>query len=365
MLTRPFPLAVLLSALVMCVALPREAAAHATQLSSARLHVAGNGVSAVLELNARDLEVAVRTSLLDAGGRVSPSALRQSSTAIGGYITERARVFNAAGGMCRATIGRLEHKGDHVLAHVAWRCPPLPGALVYESTLFHEVDPGARHMLTASGEVRRMGLLSVAAPRVTLGETRAGLVEVLHHYFVAGVEHIALGHDHVAFLLAVIVWARRLWPLVGVITAFTLAHSVTLTLAALDLVALPAVLVELLVALSVVYVAAENFFVRDLRRRWIVTFVFGLVHGFGFASALRDYGLPREALGPALAAFNLGVEAGQLAVVAVAFGALQALRRVLPPNAAHGMQRALPLGLSGCVLALGLYWTAERLMQIH
>jgi hypothetical protein len=173
------------------------------------------------------------------------------------------------------------------------------------------------------------------------------------------------GYDHIAFLVAVIVWGRRLWPLVGVVTAFTLAHSVTLTLAVLDIVSPPAKLVETLIALSIVYVAAENFFVRDIRHRWIITFLFGLVHGFGFAGALKAYGLPRDALIPALAAFNVGVEVGQIVVVLVALGAMRALEMGL--RALSGRPRQLPdprfvRVVSTGVLLLGVYWTLERLL---
>jgi hydrogenase/urease accessory protein HupE len=344
---------------------PQPVRAHDTQLSSARAQVSGNDVGIVLELNARDLDVALKLALLDAGGTVSRPQLAQSSAAIGAYLLARTRVFNESGGTCRARMGTLDAKADHVLAQVHWRCPPLAGALVYEATLFHEIDPAARHMFTASGDVRRMGLLSVATPRLKLVETRVELLEVLRHYFAAGAEHIAAGYDHIAFLLAVIVWGRRVWPLVGVITAFTVAHSLTLTLAVLGLVTLPARLVEPLIALSIVYVAAENFFVRDLRRRWAVTFAFGLLHGFGFAAVLRDYGLPADALAPALAAFNLGVEAGQLVVVLVAFSALHILHRLLPGKLEQRMQRTLPLGLSGCILLLGVYWSVMRLLSVH
>jgi hypothetical protein len=342
-----------------------DALAHATQLSSARLQVAGNTVTAVLELNGRDLEVALRTTLLDPAGQVSGAQLRAARGALDAYVLGRARVLHGGASACRGSVGGARGENDHVLVEVAWRCAPVAGALIYESTLFHEVDPAARHVVTASGDVRRMGLLSVATARLTLAQTRTDVLEVLRHYFAAGVEHIALGYDHIAFLLAVIAWARRPWPLIGVITAFTLAHSVTLTLAVLDLVTLPPDLVELLVVLSVVYVAAENFFVRDLRRRWLLTFAFGLVHGFGFASVLRDYGLPDDVLVPALAAFNVGVEAGQLAVVAVAFGALHGLLRTLSIRGRERVQAVAPLGVSGVVLLLGLYWTAGRIMLLY
>jgi hypothetical protein len=341
--------------------LPRAAAAHATQLSSARAVVAAHEVNAVLELNARDLEVALGIPITDAGGNVATAAVGRTGPTIAAYVLARVRVSNASGGACRGRVEMLEAKADHLLVRGRWRCAPLAGALVYESTLFHEIDAAARHVFTASGDVRRMALLSVSSPRVTLVAAAAGLGDVLLHYARAGVEHIAAGYDHIAFLLAVIVWGRRLWPLVGVVTAFTVAHSVTLTLAVLDLVVVPARLVETLIALSIVYVAAENFFVRDLRRRWILTLVFGLIHGLGFAAVLRDYGLPREALAAALAAFNLGVEAGQLLVVATALVALRALERVLPARVGAQLAPRLPLALSAMILGLGIYWTALRL----
>jgi hypothetical protein len=145
---------------------------------------------------------------------------------------------------------------------------------------------------------------------------------VIWRYFLAGIEHIAIGFG--CFLIAVVLWSRRFWPLAAVVTAFTLAHSVTLSLAVLDVVRLPPKLVELMIALSIVYVAAENFFVRDIGRRWILTFLFGFIHGFGFASALREYGIPQDKVGWALAFFNVGVEVGQLVIVALAFAALLA-----------------------------------------
>jgi hypothetical protein len=143
--------------------------------------------------------------------------------------------------------------------------------------------------------------------------------------------------------------------LFAAVTAFTVAHSITLTLAVLGIVVPPAGIVETLIAASIVYAAAENFFVRDLRRRWMLTFAFGLVHGFGFAAALKDYGVPAHALAPSLAAFNVGVEIGQLLIVA---GAVLLWRTA--PTAG---QRPLVLGVSGVVLTLGLYWLFERLFQ--
>jgi hydrogenase/urease accessory protein HupE len=350
--------ALLLSAVLLA---PRSACPHATQLSSSRVEVRGNDVAAVLELNGRDMEIALETRILGPNGEVADAAVRRVVAALADYVLSRTKLSHSAGAACRGRVTDVRAKAEHLLVQVAWSCAPATGQLVYEVTLFQEIDPAARHMLTASGDVRKMALLSTIAPRAVLSDTRADLGGVLWHYLLAGVEHIAIGYDHVAFLVAMILWGRRLWPLVGVVTAFTLAHSLTLSLAVLGVVSPPQRLVEIAIALSIVYVAAENFFVRDLRRRWIVTFVFGLVHGFGFAGVLREYGIPQDALVPALAAFNIGVELGQIAIVLIALSTLHLIEsRVRALQPAPSPRLVYPV--SGVVLLLALYWAAERII---
>jgi len=188
---------------------------------------------------------------------------------------------------------------------------------------------------------------------------------VLLHYLLLGIEHIVTGYDHIAFLVAVIVWGRKFWTLVAVVTAFTLGHSVTLTLAVMDVVNPPTKLVETLIAASIVYVAAENFFVSDIRHRWIITFLFGLVHGFAFAGVLKAYGLPHDALAGALAAFNVGVEVGQIVVVMLTLSAMRLTEAAL--RTLSGQQLQIPnlrfvQMTSSVILLLGVYWTIERLL---
>ena len=339
---------------------------HATQLSASRIELSGRTVQVQLEVNARDLEAALHTVLTGADGQVDAAALAHAQAAIADYVLARARVIAPAGNPCSGGAEAIRPRAEHVLLTVRWTCPPASGVLGYHVTLFQEIDPAARHMVTVQGDARRMGLLGVASPRLDLAQVQAGRIEVAWHYFLSGLEHIAIGHDHIAFLVAVILWGRRLWPLVAVVTAFTVAHSITLTAAVLDVVSLPSRLVEVLIALSIVYVAAENFFVHDLKRRWRVTFCFGLVHGFGFASVLRDFGIPREALASALFAFNLGVEAGQVAVVLAAAGLTRVLEMVssgLPGGAIEWPDRRLVYPVSAAILALGLFWTAQRLLE--
>jgi hypothetical protein len=133
-----------------------------------------------------------------------------------------------------------------------------------------------------------------------------------------GVSHIFLGYDHICFLVALIV-VSRLKELVWIVTSFTVAHSITLILAALELAKLPTRLVESGIALTIVYVALENLWVKDTRHRWVLTFCFGLIHGFGFANVLAETGLPSTGLVRCLLSFNVGVELGQLAIVLLLF----------------------------------------------
>jgi len=341
------------------------AQAHQTRLSSSRLVVQGSAVAATLELNGVDLNVAARMTLTGDGGEVLPQRLAAQERAVLDYLRGRVQLEFEGGTQCPAGDEVLQAKRDHVVVQLRFRCPPLGRTLVYRVTLFHEIDPAARHVVTVEGDERRIGLLGVANPGLRLSGVRAGLGETLRHYVVAGIEHIAIGYDHIAFLLAVIVLGRRFWPLFAAVTAFTVAHSITLTLAVLELVVLPSRIVEVLIAATIVYVAIENFFVRDIRRRWWLTFAFGLIHGFGFASVLREYGIPDHALIPALAGFNVGVEIGQILVVAIAVLAWRvgiAVGRKPGVPGDESLQRRAARVVSAGVLVLGLYWLAERLL---
>jgi hypothetical protein len=170
------------------------------------------------------------------------------------------------------------------------------------------------------------------------------------------VEHILGGYDHLLFLLALLLPGGGLLALAKIVTAFTLAHSVTLSLAVLDVVSLPDRLVEAVIALSIAAVAVENLVLQPtVTRRWIVSFAFGLVHGFGFSSAVRELGLPSAGLVQALVGFNVGVELGQMAVVALALPLLMLLRRA-------GLGRRLVWGSSVAILLVGLTLFVERLL---
>ncbi|NNE10306.1 MAG: HupE/UreJ family protein, partial [Gemmatimonadetes bacterium] len=168
-----------------------------------------------------------------------------------------------------------------------------------------------------------------------------------------GVEHILEGIDHILFLFALILVGGRLVSLIKIVTAFTIAHSITLALAALEVVALPPAMIESAIALSIAYVALENFWIKNSERRWIETGLFGFVHGFGFANVLRDIGLPRDALVSCLLGFNLGVELGQILIVLVLFPVVLLIGRT-------SWRRSIVWALSAALFVIAIAWFLER-----
>lgn len=172
-----------------------------------------------------------------------------------------------------------------------------------------------------------------------------------------GIDHIATGYDHLVFLLGLLIVGGSLRTSVKIITAFTIAHSVTLALATLTLIRLPSNVVEPLIAASIIYVGVENIVRRDLDKRWRLAFVFGLVHGCGLASVLKDLGVAvngSDVFAP-LISFNLGVEIGQLALAVAALPLIWKLKRRVQYR-----PRFVPACSLGIAL-VGAYWLAQQL----
>lgn len=348
---------------IVAACLATDALAHQTKLSSSRLTMTGGDVAGQIELNAIDLNVATGATLTGTDGKVNAEQLSGQLAAVQAYVEQHV-TLSADEAPCDAQWESAVPKDDHVVLARRWQCP-ADATQVYRVTLFHEIDPVSRHMVSVDGDRRFIGLLGVKTPQMVLVHSAASKWQTVARYIASGIEHIAIGYDHIAFLLAVIVLGRRFWPLFKVVTAFTIAHSITLTLAVLDIVTLPSNLVETLIAASIVYVAAENFFVRDIRHRWWITFAFGLIHGFGFASVLRDYGLPQDAVGLALFSFNVGVEIGQLLIVLAAIVIWQLgvrLAAALGVQVTEKRERQVSLIISGAVLIAGLFWLGQRLL---
>jgi hypothetical protein len=196
---------------------------------------------------------------------------------------------------------------------------------------------------------------SATIPRLQSGWSVAGL------YIGLGVEHILLGIDHLLFVLALILITRVTWLLVKTVTAFTVAHSITLALATLGYVRVPSAPVEALIALSIVFVAVEIVRLRQGREGltakapWLVAFAFGLLHGLGFAGALSQVGLPADHIPAALLFFNIGVEIGQLLFIAASLR-LWALVRSIRVSAPRGAEMAAPYAIG----SVAMFWVIER-----
>ena len=242
---------------------------------------------------------------------------------------------------------------------LSFRIPvPRPGALAIRTQMF-PYDPIHQTFVNVyeDDQLRQQMIFNAdAGERTFYTGTRQGAVAVMQTFVPSGIHHIMIGPDHILFLVGLLLLGGSWKALVKIVTAFTIGHSITLSLAALNILTPPANIIEPAIALSIVFVGADNLVRgtgRDLRA-W-VALVFGLVHGFGFANVLREFGLPDEALGWSLFSFNVGVEIGQLAIVLVVATLLELIRR-----------RSQPLGYkvayagSVVVIAAGAYWFVER-----
>jgi hypothetical protein len=242
---------------------------------------------------------------------------------------------------------------------------PAKTPLVFEAPRLKGLPERAGVVLTVTGERTFLGqqllrpdAASLALPISTDAEAPGTPpLPSFRQYLALGIHHILTGYDHLLFLVGLLVVCRSLRTVAVTVSCFTLAHSVTLALAALDVVQLSAQVVEPLIAATLVFVGIENILRgEELKGRWALTFGFGLVHGLGFAGALREVGLGSfgtSIVGP-LVAFNLGVEVGQLAVAALLLALLWRLRR-LPALARYGTQLA-----SLIVATIGLGWLIQR-----
>jgi hydrogenase/urease accessory protein HupE len=344
------------------------AQAHQINLTNARL-VFGPDRTVEVEVAMRgsDADRAAGTRVFDeAAGLVQPAALAASSAQIAAYVRVHTAVLGEYGTSCRSGAANVAADSDGIAVRIIWSCSGVADPLHYRSSVLIDVSPDARQVvLIGAGPDAAQDLLDAGHTETALtAASPPTLLQVTGRYLEAGIEHIFLGYDHIAFLAAVVLWARRLWPVVKVVTAFTIAHSITLSLAALNIVRIPSSIIEPAIAASIVYVAAENFLSRDIDKRWRDTFGFGLIHGFGFASALQEFGLPRGALVPALASFNIGVEIGQIAIVSLVVPALLGMDHLLTSSrrgAAAPMRPAFAVyTISAVIIGFGSYWFLAR-----
>jgi hypothetical protein len=259
----------------------------------------------------------------------------------------------------RIEWGTIQPMKEELALRLTYRIPDKhPGALAIDTNLF-PYDPIHQTFINIyeDADLRQQVIFNASTEPHTyyLGTTQ-GAIAVMKTFIPSGTHHILIGPDHILFLIGLLLLGGSWMALVRIVTAFTIGHSITLSLAALNIFSPPASIIEPAIALSIVFVGADNLVRGDGRdlRAW-VALTFGLVHGFGFANVLREFGLPREALGWSLFSFNLGVEIGQLAVVLAVATALTAIRRRSDVLGAR-----VAIAGSVLVIAAGTYWFVQR-----
>jgi hydrogenase/urease accessory protein HupE len=334
------------------------ASAHPTPFSYLDVHVDGN--AAEVDLVAHIIDVAHDLNIDPPERLLEPEVLKQRAGDIAALLGGR---FHLRAGAAPLILDRwstpeplAERQSIRITSRAA--LASTPGSLTLDALMF-PYDPMHQTFINFY-EGEALALQAILDRSKTSVEffsgSRQGVLAVMRKFIPAGIEHILIGPDHLLFLVGLLLLGGTLRQLAVVVSSFTVAHSITLTLAALNVINPPSRIIEPAIALSIVYVGADNLMVRNGRdvRAWIA-FGFGFIHGFGFANVLREMDLPRTALGWSLFSFNFGVEIGQLLVVIAVASVLSALR-----SHSEAVGRRLAYVGSMAVIAAGTFWFIQR-----
>ena len=356
------------AALASSLLIPAGAAAHQSSFTYGKLEVGPErrNVRYELKLKSTDLYEALG---LDRDRAATDAEIRAGGERLYRYVEGRVELeLDKDCEAERAPIAVAGSRDRYAVLETRYRCEEPLAAIAVEYDLFFDLDPEHIGLLLVDGDTYQL-----RQPDDTRFEWRAGRVITSSAGFVAsGVEHIVFGFDHILFLVALLLMAVitrsekggwKLRPLrdgfaytAAIVTSFTAAHSITLIAAALGWIELSSRLVESVIAASIVYVAVENALRPDPPHRYLVTFGFGLIHGLGFASMLRPLLPPEDVVVPLLL-FNLGVEVGQLVVVALTLPLLYGLGRLI---SAATYRRYVLAGGAAALGLIGLIWLFDR-----
>ena len=347
--------------------------AHTQSYGFLRATVHDGHVSGQLELAVRDLDLAYALDA-DGDGNVTWGELRKRESELSSLVLHKISI-GPAEAPCDLVPGAIaiDSRGgeNYAIFPFTGTCGTLGSQVCVGYDLMFGSDAQHRGLVdVGNGDIGRSAVMTPETRVAVLDLESNNRLDVIRSFISHGAHHIWSGYDHMLFLVTLLLSAvvmrsgnmwrpvetlsGAVWATTRVVTAFTLAHSITLSAAALGIVELPSRLVEILIAISVVVAAINNLFPVVSRRVWIAAFVFGLMHGFGFASVLTNLGLPPARKLVALFAFNVGVELGQLAVVAGLLPVLFLIRR----SAAY-TQVALPAG-STVIMVIGFMWFFQR-----
>jgi len=336
----------------------KPAQAHPVPFSYLDVHIAPDAlevsvVAHIFDLG-HDLHVEPPERLLE------PSVLAAQSTGIAALVRDRLQLEADGRSLVATEWTQAEPLAERQSVRIRARYTAVqsPGLIAVTTRMF-PYDPVHQTFVNIyeGDNLTSQAILDQGRARFEyFAGTRQGAAAVVRKFIPAGVHHILIGPDHLLFLVGLLLLGGTLRQLLLVVSAFTVAHSITLSLAALNIVSPPARLIEPAIALSIVYVGADNLMVRGGRdmRAWIA-FAFGFIHGFGFASVLREMDLPRRALGWSLFSFNVGVEIGQLLIVLAVTSALALLRA-----RSEWAGRQLAFAGSLVVIVAGTFWFIQR-----
>jgi len=346
---------------VVALFLPSLAGAHDTSYSYADLRWGRDRIW--LEVSVHRDDAAQVLGISAPESLMAAPFLEREATRLAGLVTSRLRV-SGEGRPVPLSLARVEAKPSRhavALTFTAALLAPVSNLSV-DAALFPENSQHETflNVYASDGRILAQQVLTKSHASVDVyAAGPAGVLAVLGTFIQTGIHHIFIGPDHILFIVGLLLLGGSLSRVLRVATAFTLAHSITLALAVLGVVRLPGRVIEPLIALSVVYVGFENLRTHpgspDWRTR--IAFAFGLIHGFGFASVLRDFGLPQGALAWSLLGFNLGVEIGQVCIVLAVVPLLAGLRAGWPRLAS----RAIAAGSLG-IVCTGGFWFVERVL---
>jgi hypothetical protein len=319
-------------ALILC-ALGGLASAHDVSRSDSKIEIQGREVRVTFTLNPLEL--------VDRAAPVPEVVLRHY------FVTSPAAPI-------QTTVEKYSTlPGSLARMEILYIFPQDVTTLQVRSTLYEIMPAGHQHLISVRlNGILHEEILDSRTQQTTFQGVKSTNLQTMWTFVRLGVEHIFTGYDHLAFLLGLLVATATLGSLIKIITSFTIAHSITLALATFNVVILPSRLTESLIALSIGYVAAENLFNFRAMKRYYITFIFGLVHGFGFSNVLREMDLPRSSLALSLFSFNAGVEIGQITFVMLIFPLVQDLT-------SSGWKRLKPAVSIG-IACLAVYWFVQR-----
>jgi len=362
-----------LSAIAACLASCGPGWAHSASSSYVTIVASGHEARVSWSIALRDLDEAVGLDAND-DGDITWGEMQAKADEINAYALSRLQI--ATGG-ARCVAGPVQHRvnllgdGGYAVLDTDFQCPiAIAGLDVRYGALF-EIDPNHRGLLnvTLDDGFTHTGMASPAEPEARFGAA-GGEGTLIRQFFSGGVEHLLAGADHVLFIVMLLAplllrprrdtggAVRRLVEVIALLTTFTVAHGITLTLAVLGLARVPQIVAELGVAVTILLTALDNIVAFLPRRRRALAFGFGLIHGLGVAGGLGPLHLPPATLALALLAFSIGLEAAQVGIVVVAVPVAQVLRAA--PAVSH---RLLPV-LSGGVALLAALWIAERTIRL-